>query len=879
MRNYVVKRSLLIWIICLVAGTAAKGTHNRAGEITLRQIDDFTFEIKIQTFTYSRSAADRNELDVQWGDGTISTAPRISKVSLPNWYFWNQYTATHTYPGPGTYTVVVQDPNRNYGVLNIPHSVNVIFSVKTIITINPGIGQNDTPILLNPPIDKAAVGQIFVHNPAAYDPDGDSISYKMGICTEEDGKPIQNYSLPNASDTLYINKSTGDLVWNTPVDTGIYNIAIEIEEWRRHKGRMIKIGNIARDMQIEVHKTNNRPPVNMPLRDFCVEAGEPVEYDIISTDPDSNLVSQYATGGPMVLTESPATFDSLIAGPGFAVSRFTWLTTCSHIREQPYNIIIKAEDHNPSLKLVDIDNFHVKVIGPPPQNPTSTATANSIHLNWDAPSCQNVEGYEIYRHTGSTGYVPDSCSNGIPGSTGYIPIGYVPGRDSVSYTDDDHGQGLEQGTEYCYMIVAVYDEGTPGYPSAEVCDVLIPGTPSVLQASVESADPAGELLIAWAKPRDLDTIPATGPYEYILYRSDLDAQGINLNRIYSFTTSDLNDTSYLDRPLNTIDYPYSYKLELYNDEPGNRFLIGRQEIVSSTWLEIEGQDNANLIRVRKNTPWVNDAYIVYRQNPLSLDFDSIGYSTYPVYVDGGLANGQEFCYRVRTHGSRNIDGIDYNAINLSHIGCGTPVDTVAPCPPQLRVESFCDSNYNFLIWNNPNHTCADDVMRYHIYYAPRLDTELQLIDTTRSPTDTTYFHLLPVSLAGCYAVTAIDSFNNESVFSVIACVDNCIDYKLPNVFTPNGDGINDFFRPSNYSFVERVDMKIYNRWGTLVFKTEDPDINWDGKRMNTNQLVTPGVYYYVCDVYENRLTGLEIRNIVGFVYVFTEAGAVNESEK
>jgi len=109
-------------------------------------------------------------------------------------------------------------------------------------------------------------------------------------------------------------------------------------------------------------------------------------------------------------------------------------------------------------------------------------------------------------------------------------------------------------------------------------------------------------------------------------------------------------------------------------------------------------------------------------------------------------------------------------------------------------------------------------------------------------------------------------------------VDNCIDYTLPNVFTPNGDGINDIFRPSTYSFVERVDMKIYNRWGMLVFKTEDPDINWDGKRMNTDELVPPGAYYYVCDVYENRLTGLEVRNIVGFVYVFTEANAVNPVE-
>ena len=45
------------------------GTHNRAGEITLKQIDDFTYELLLQTFTYSRGA-DRPKLEIQWGDGS-----------------------------------------------------------------------------------------------------------------------------------------------------------------------------------------------------------------------------------------------------------------------------------------------------------------------------------------------------------------------------------------------------------------------------------------------------------------------------------------------------------------------------------------------------------------------------------------------------------------------------------------------------------------------------------------------------------------------------------------------------------------------------------------------------------------------------------------
>jgi len=871
------RKILLIFLTVFGIVTGIYATHNRAGEITLSQHpgDPFTFDILIQTFTYSRSAADRNELEVMWGDQSVSIAPRTQKLSLPNFYFWNQYKTSHTFPGPGTYTIVVQDPNRNLGVLNIPNSVNVIFSVKTTIVINTGIGQNSTPVLLNPPIDRAAVGQIFVHNPAAFDPDGDSISYKLTVCTEENGEPIEDYTLPLSSDSLYIDEITGDLIWDTPVDTGIYNIAIEIEEWRFG----VKIGSIARDMQIDVHSTDNRPPKIMPLRNFCVEAGDLLEYDILATDPDSNGIKQYATGGPFLFDDSPASFDTIMSGRGFNVSRFSWQTTCSHVRNQPYNVIVKAEDDHPILQLVDISNFHIKVIGPAPENPRTRATANAILLEWDESICPNVTSYEIYRREGRLGYIPDTCTNGIPSDLDYELVSIIDRRDSTQFPDDNNGEGLIQGIEYCYMIVAIFENGTPGFPSAEVCGVLTPGNPAVLQASVSDLNTQGSIFLSWARPRELDTIPAPGPYEYIIYRSDLDPMGNNLQEIHRFTTTDLDDTTYVDSPVNTITFPYSYKVELYNDEPGNRFLIGRQEVVSSTWLEIDETDNANIIRVRKNTPWVNHEYIIYRIGPGNQEYDSIGISDASSYVDDGLENGVEYCYQVKTIGWRSVDNINYASINMTHFACGTPLDTVPPCPPDLTVESFCDSSYNVLTWTNPNNSCADDVVKYHIYFTQIMDGELILIDSTLSAEDTTYMHFPQGSLAGCYAVTAVDSFNNESNFSVVFCVDNCIDYLLPNVFTPNGDGMNDIFRPSNYAFVEKVDMKIYNRWGVLVYQTENPDINWDGKRMNTDQIVPPGVYYYVCDVFENRLTGLEVRSLSGFVYVFTESDAVNPVEE
>ncbi len=191
-------------------------THNRAGEITFRQISGYTYEVTVTTFTYTLSAANRSQLNVEWGDNTSSIVGLDSRVELPNYYYRNKYTTTHTFPGPGIYQVLMQDPNRNYGINNIPNSVDVIFSIKTTLIISPEIGNNSTPLLLNYPIDRAALGHLFIHNPAAFDPDGDSLSYKLTICTGQDGKPITNYVLPAYSDTFYVDPVAGDLVWYSP---------------------------------------------------------------------------------------------------------------------------------------------------------------------------------------------------------------------------------------------------------------------------------------------------------------------------------------------------------------------------------------------------------------------------------------------------------------------------------------------------------------------------------------------------------------------------------------------------------------------------------------------------------------------------------------
>jgi len=843
-------------------------THNRAGEITLTQVDELTYEINITTFTYTLSQADRNRLEVRWGDNTFSYANRVSITKLPNFYQKNIYITQHSFPGPGLYEIVVQDPNRNQGVKNIPNSVNVVFSIKTTILINSTLGDNSTPVLLNYPIDRAALNQIFIHNPAAYDPDGDSISYKLTVCTEQDGRPIDGYTLPPANDTLFVNPVTGDLTWITPVDTGIYNIAMDVEEWRDG----VKIGNIVRDMQIEVYNTDNHQPQQNELGNYCVAAGTTIAFDVIATDPDNDSVLQNATGGPFVVEESPATYtvDAASAKIGYSQARFEWQTRCSHVRDQYYTAIFKAEDSNPEITLVDIRNVNIKVIGPAPEMPKLIPGSSSVTVTWRADTCLPVRGYRIYRRIGPAGYIPDTCTTCIPPDSVYKVTGHTESRLDTILVDDNDGKGLVQGNEYCYVIVSVYPDGSLSYPSSENCTPLIEGTPSILEVSVIEHSASGTIRLAWARPDEPDTIPGAGPYEYIIYRSD-DLLGQSLTQVGSLSTPDLSDTVWLDENVDTRQFPWSYSVELYNDAPGNRMLLGEPENASSLYPELTGKDNLVEIRMKKNVPWINYDYTIYRLNNSTLEYDSIGFTTDEVFVDDGLTNGVEYCYRVTSTGWRILDGKLYENVNNSHTNCTVPVDSIPPCPPDLSGYSECDSGYNHLSWkyDDFNIPCALDVVGYRLYYSPTLDAPPVLIAEFGDRYDTVYNHFPEQSLTACYFVTAIDSFDNESPPSVLLCLDECTNYILPNVFSPNGDGINDIYRPLRTSYVERVDMKIYNRWGILVFETEDPDINWDGKISSSDRLVAPGVYYYVCDVYEYRLTGIEVYALTGFIYVYS----------
>jgi gliding motility-associated-like protein len=553
---------------------------------------------------------------------------------------------------------------------------------------------------------------------------------------------------------------------------------------------------------------------------------------------------------------------------GFASSRFRWRPCYQAVRKQPYNVIFKSDDSNSDVRLSDISNINIRILGPAPHLINALPVGKSIKLAWSGYLTNFISGFNIYRRDGASTFKPDSCTAGIPASTGFIKVGYIGGSATTSFVDNDNGQGLQFGKEYTYRIVAVYPNGSESKASNEITSTLVSGLPIIKNVSVRNTDQInGSIYLAWKKPQKLDTIPALGPYEYLISRA-IGVGGTDFQQIKAIETADLKDTIFIDTLINTSTTGYIYRIDLYNNATGNRFLIGDPGYASSVFLAISPGDKKARFTINRNVPWINTEYDFYRLNDVTSVYDSVGTTNQLTWIDYGLVNGKQYCYYIKSVGGYQADNMPKNLINLSEITCTTPVDNEPPCTPVLNVTSKCDSLYNTLVWAVADTACFNDVAGYKIYSKMNSDPDLSLLITINNKNTFSYKHFAGQTISGCYAISAFDINGNESPKSVMICIDSCNFYEIPNVFTPNGDNINDKLVAKTSGLVEKIDFRLFNREGMLLFRTEDPKINWDGTYKG--KIVSPGVYFYQCDVYENRTSGLDLFHLSGFVHVITE---------
>jgi gliding motility-associated-like protein len=172
--------------------------------------------------------------------------------------------------------------------------------------------------------------------------------------------------------------------------------------------------------------------------------------------------------------------------------------------------------------------------------------------------------------------------------------------------------------------------------------------------------------------------------------------------------------------------------------------------------------------------------------------------------------------------------------------CGTPIDTAFvtvtiddPVPITVQVAPsdtvICEGSVTFTATGAGGITALS--------YSWSTGDSTQTITVT--PTETT-----------TYTVTVSDSCGSPVGIAEVTVTIKC-ELVVPNVFTPNGDGTNDFFVIANLELYPASKLYVYNRWGRKVYQSDDYKNNWAGDDMSE------GVYYFVLDVPEKpeKLSG------------------------
>ena len=818
----------------------------------------------------------------------------------------NVYKTVFTFPGPGYYSVRYYDVARLNDIINMANSGSQAFFVESSIFLNPYLGTQNSPQFLNHPIDEACTGKLWTHNPGGYDPDGDSLNYRFVNCRQYDPPSVPTpiicslFEMPDAiggNGPLTIDASTGLITWNTPNLIGIYNIAYVIEEYRDG----ILIGYTFRDMAIFVNPCDNDPPVIEAPAEICVYAGDTVEFDFTIYDPNffssvsppgdsiyfylNNSGSQ--ANGPFAIANSPA--EVVIVEPtgqqippDFPVDyndtikgKIIWNTECDHIRPAFYQIDFYAHDnlsyYNSNEMLSANLITKIRVLPRPLEGLTAVAANREITLNWTPHACDSAAGYQIYRRAGGGNWAEDTaCCSSDPSSAGFSLIGTNQGHGNTTFVDDNNGRSFDFGVEYCYLVRAFFDNGIKSCATELVCVEIKKDFPVLLKDSVDVTDASiGEIEVAWSQPTEIDPIfPA--PYTYTLLRAD----GINGAPTFAPIATGIafGDTTYHDTGLNTADRGYRYRVDLY-DANGDLIIDGNNG--SSIYLTIAEGDKTLSLTWEEFVPWSNRQYDVYRADQIGGPYVFIAtvngnFGTRHSYVDRNLTNFEDYCYVIVSEGEYLTDGVPDSVRNASQIACGIPQDFEPPCIGTVVIDTSkdCVAHAVNFSWNYPDSLCGGDLDFFTIYRADNRDADFVQIAVVDS--GTTAFTVPNVgTISDCYGLTATDTNGNESSMRIY-CFENCPVLEVGNVFSPNGDGVNDFFSPLQDRNIKVTLVQIFDRWGNKIYDNNsvgDSRKLWDGNNMN-GVAVPEGVYYYLIQYQEERLPGyIPMRPISGNVTI------------
>lgn len=192
----------------------------------------------------------------------------------------------------------------------------------------------------------------------------------------------------------------------------------------------------------------------------------------------------------------------------------------------------------------------------------------------------------------------------------------------------------------------------------------------------------------------------------------------------------------------------------------------------------------------------------------------------------------------------------YSVVGVDGNGCSdtnTVIITVDPCAPPVASFSVNDSTI-----------CVGDCIDFTDLSSNSPDTWTWYFSNADTPTSSSQDPLsICYSNAGSFDVKLVvsNAYGSDSTtYTNLIVVDSCntptppivVEVIVPNVFTPNTDGQNDLFNITGTGITE-LNLKIFNRWGQLLFETNQLNEGWNGRTTSGSE-VPEGTYFYIAKV-------------------------------
>ena len=479
-----------------------------------------------------------------------------------------------------------------------------------------------------------------------------------------------------------------------------------------------------------------------------------------------------------------------------------------------YTVSLYLEDVNGCNDLLVKTNMIKVADSLPPSQPQiyyiTVVNNNDIRVIWNKNTASDFTFYNLYRSVGGM-FTPLISKNLIT---------------DTSYLDN---AGINVKTQpYSYTMDALDNCGHNTAFSITHRSIYLDATTLTQNSN----------LITWTSYQGW----AAGTFVYKLYRSHTLVGGYLLYAQHADF-----DTTLVDA--NLCDSDYYYYVEAWQVGTG---FISRSNIdfnhppyyIANTPLEVIRATVVNdkdVLLEWDTSGVVNTNRKIYFIDKLNAGgtFQNIASSTSNSYIDKLVdVHSNSYTYRVRMQ--------DY----CGYINPGSNIGR------SINLRALTNGYSVYLSWNAYDYW-ANTVQAYILELYDNKNKTYQVVSVL-PPTDTTYTDtkFYEIDTASCYRIRAVEAQSlPDTSMSNLACVFLPPNIVVPNAFSPNNDGVNDIFYAQGV-FIQNLTgkppidymLRIFDRWGSLLFETNDFNKGWDG---NYNERACDvGVY-----VYELRATG------------------------